>query len=78
MKRQIFESIKTGILDICYIWRKEYVTVFRDFGSIRFFSLPCHRHIRYYMLLFIHTEVVRDVPMVVVDNARTPLSREFM
>ena len=52
MKLQIFESIKTGMLDICYIWRKEYVTVFRDFGAL-IFSLPCHLHIRYYMLLFI-------------------------
>ena len=37
MKLQIFESIKTGMLDICYIWRKEYVTVFRDFGALIFF-----------------------------------------
>ena len=76
MKLQIFESIKTGILDICYIWRKEYVTVFRDFGAlIFFFALPFAYPILY--ALIYNTEVVRDVPMVVVDNARTPLSREL-
>ena len=76
MKLQIFESIKTGMLDICYIWRKEYVTVFRDFGAlIFFFALPFAYPILY--ALIYNPEVVRDVPMVVVDNARTPLSREL-
>lgn len=69
MKLQIFESIKTGMLDVCYIWRKEYVTVFRDFGAlIFFFALPFAYPILY--ALIYNPEVVRDVPMVVVDNAR--------
>lgn len=70
------EQLKTGFLDICYIWRKEYITVFRDFGALIFFLALPFAYPLLYALIY-NPEVVRDVPMVVVDNARTPLSREL-
>ena len=73
---KFFHSIRIGLADIYYIWRREYRAVFQDFGVILFFfALPFVYPIVYAAVY--NPEVVRDVPMVVVDNARTPLSREL-
>ncbi|MCH5328264.1 MAG: ABC transporter permease [Coprobacter sp.] len=71
------EQLKTGFLDICYIWRKEYGAVFRDLGALVFFLALPFAYPLLYALVY-NPEVVRDVPMVVVDQARTPLSRELV
>ena len=71
---KLLRSIKIGLADIYYIWRREYHAVFQDFGVILFFfALPFVYPIVYAAVY--NPEVVREVPMVVVDNARTPLSR---
>ena len=73
---KLLRSIKIGLADIYYIWRREYHAVFQDFGVILFFfALPFVYPIVYAAVY--NPEVVREVPMVVVDNARTPLSREL-
>ena len=73
---KLLRSIKIGLADIYYIWRREYRAVFQDFGVILFFfALPFVYPIVYAAVY--NPEVVREVPMVVVDNARTPLSREL-
>ena len=73
---KFFHSIRIGLADIYYIWRREYRAVFQDFGvMLFFFALPFVYPIVYAAVY--NPEVVREVPMVVVDNARTPLSREL-
>lgn len=59
------------------VYSKEFVLVFHDSGLILFFTfLPlCYPVI--YSLIY-NPEIVKDVPMVVVDCDRTPLSRELV
>ena len=69
---KLFHSIKIGLSDIYYIWRREYRAVFHDLGIVLFFfALPFAYPIVYAAVY--NPEVVREVPMVVVDNARTCL-----
>ncbi len=70
-------SLKTGLIEIFYICRKEYKAIFGDVGVLLFFfALPIIYPLVYAAIY--NPEVVREVPMVVVDNARTPLSRELV
>ena len=63
--------------DVFAVWRKEVRRVVHDQGALIFFILvPL-----FYPLLyaFIYTgEVVREVPVVVVDDGETAMSREFV
>lgn len=70
-------TFKIGFLDTCHIWENEFRYVFKDIGVLLFFfALPFAYPILY--ALIYNPEVVRDVPMVVVDHSRTPLSRELV
>ncbi|MEG2163678.1 MAG: ABC transporter permease [Bacteroidales bacterium] len=74
--KKFFEQLRIGFLDTCFIWREEYTHVFRDYGVILFFfALPLVYPIVY--ALIYNTELVRNTPMVVVDDCRTPLSRKL-
>lgn len=76
MKR-ILRQCYTGFLNTCRIWRDEYTFVFRDYGVLLFFfALPFAYPVVY--ALIYNPELVRDVPMAVVDDCRTPLSRELV
>ena len=72
-KRRVIE----GIHDLFYIWKREFRTTFRDQGVLIFFVfVPLVYPLIY---AFIYTnETIREVPAVVVDNARTSLSREYL
>lgn len=63
--------------DLNYIFREELRTIIRDKGVIIFFFLV---PIGYPLLYtFIYTnEVVRDVPIAVVDDCRSAQSREYL
>lgn len=75
--RKFFKQLRAGFLDTCFIWREEYTHVFRDYGVLLFFfALPLAYPIVY--ALIYNPELVRDVPMVVVDDCRTPLSRKLV
>lgn len=75
MKR-FFRQVYIGFLNTCRIWRDEYTFVFRDYGvMLFFFALPFAYPVVY--ALIYNPEIVRDVPMAVVDDCRTPLSREL-
>lgn len=65
------------IKDIFYIFRREFYTVFRDHAVITFFVLLTLGYPLVYTYLY-SNEVVREVPVAVVDHAQTPLSREFL
>ncbi len=63
--------------DIFYIFRKEFYDVFREPGVRAFFILLTLGYPIIYTYIY-SNEVVRDVPVAVVDHSGTPLSREFL
>lgn len=75
--RDLYKLLHEAISDTFFIWRKEAGRTVRDQGALIFFILvPL-----FYPLLyaFIYTEeTVREVPAVVVDDANTAMSREFV
>lgn len=70
-------KVRQGIFDLFYIWKQEFRNIFRDQGVLIFFILV---PLAYPLLYgFIYTdEVARDVPVVVVDDSHTTLSREYL
>lgn len=74
---RLFERIKQGFGDLCHIWVDEMRTVWKDEGVLIFFILvPL-----FYPLLYswIYTnEVVREVPVAVVDLSHSQMSRDFI
>ena len=76
MKTGFFASLKNGLADTIRIWRQEYVSVFKDMGAMLFFFVLPFAYPLLYAFIY-NPEVVRDVPLAVVDNSRTVLSREL-
>lgn len=70
-------NIKQAFSDFNYIFVEELKTIIRDKGVIIFFFLvPLGYPLLY---TFIYTnEVVREVPIAVVDNCRSAQSREYL
>ena len=60
-----------------YIFRREFYTVFRDHGVMVFFILLTLAYPVVYTYIY-SNEVVRKVPVAVVDHAASPVSREFV
>lgn len=63
--------------DIFYIFRREFYTVFRDHAVITFFIFLTLGYPIVYTYIY-SDEVVRKVPVAVIDNSQSPLSREFL
>lgn len=63
--------------DIFYIFRREFYTVFRDHAVITFFIFLTLGYPVIYTYIY-SDEVVRKVPVAVIDHSQTPLSREFL
>ena len=76
-KNSLLDTIIEGFLDVAYIWKRELKNVFVDQGVLIFFILV---PLAYPLLYgFIYTqEVVREVPVIVVDEDHSALSREFI
>lgn len=71
------KAIYNYIRNICHIWYKELRYILLDGGMILFLSvLPIAYPIVYSWIY--NNEVVRDVPVVVVDNSHSSLSREYI
>ncbi|MBO4965053.1 MAG: ABC transporter permease [Muribaculaceae bacterium] len=62
---------------VCETYVRELRNIFKDEGIMIFFFLLPLAYPIVYSLIY-NPEVVRDVPMVVIDNDRTALSREFV
>lgn len=79
MKREnrLQHMIKEGIQDTFYIWKEELKTVFKDEGVMIFFFLVPFVYPLLYAFIY-DNEVVCEAKMVVVDQSRTSLSREFI
>ena len=63
--------------DIFYIFRYEFYTVFKDHAVITFFVFLTLGYPVVYTYIY-SDEVVREVPVAVVDHAQSLLSREFL
>ncbi len=69
-------TIRRGFLDAAYIWKQEFHTIFKDLGVMIFlFILPLGYPVMYGLIY--NTQVVRDIPVVVIDDSRSTLSREY-
>lgn len=63
--------------DVFCIFRREFYTIFRDHGVLTFFILLTLAYPLVYTYIY-SNEVVREVPVAVVDRSATPDSREFV
>lgn len=73
----IFHSLYKGLQDTCFIWRKEIVQVVKDEGVLIFFIFVPLVYPLLYSWIY-NNEVVREVPVCVVDQSHSHLSREFI
>lgn len=74
---KIFRNIINWFFDIFRVWRQEFYNVFHDKGVLIFFFLLPTAYPIVYSLIY-NPELVRDVPVVVVDNSRSEVSRDFV
>jgi len=72
----IFRNIAEVISDAAYIWRQEMRQVFCDEGVLIFFIIVPLAYPLLYSWVY-NNETVRDVPVVVVDDSHSSLSRQF-
>lgn len=70
-------TISKGIRDMFFIWHNEMKKVFKDTGVIIFFFLVPFAYPLLYSIIY-NQEVVEEVPLVVVDDSKSSLSREFV
>lgn len=68
---------REGLLDACYVWWQEMKGVVKDEGVLIFFILVPLAYPLLYSWIY-NNEIVREVPVVVVDDSRSALSREFV
>ncbi len=73
----MFERQKAAINDMFYIWRQEISQMFKDEGIIIFFIVVPLLYPLIYSWIY-NNEVVHEVPVVVVDDCHTALSRQFV
>ncbi len=73
----IFRKAYDGLQNICYIWWEELKQVFHDEGVIIFFFVVPLVYPLLYSWIY-NNETVREVPVVVVDDSHTSLSRKFI
>ena len=65
------------LFNILQVWHAELTTVMRDKGIVIFILFVPMAYPLLYSYVYTN-EVVRDVPLAVVDESNTPLSREFI
>ena len=72
----IFHNIVEAVSDAAFIWRQEMRQVLRDEGVLIFFIIVPLVYPLLYSWIY-NNEVVHDVPVVVVDDNNSSLSRQF-
>lgn len=73
----ILLRIRQGVTDMCYIWSREMRQTVLDEGVLIFFILVPLLYPLLYSWAY-NNEVVREVPMAVVDMSHSHASREFL
>lgn len=71
------ERIYNGFLGIFHIWKLEMKKIFRDEGIILFFIIVPLLYPILYTTLYT-PEVVRELPVAVVDNSNSAWSRDYI
>jgi len=73
----IFHKLKAAVYDAAFIWRQEMRLALRDEGVLIFFIIVPLVYPLLYSWIY-NNEVVREVPVVVVDDNHSHLSRKFI
>ncbi|NPE24430.1 ABC transporter permease [Prevotella sp. PCHR] len=77
MSMKMLQRINEGLHDMCHIWAEEMKNVVRDEGVLIFFVLVPLLYPILYSWIY-NNEVVREVPVAVVDNSHSSMSRMFI
>ena len=79
MKRikSLLSAWSESLHDMCYIWWLEMKNTFKDEGVLIFFILVPLGYPLLYSWMY-NNEVVRDVPIAVVDQSHSSLSRQLL
>lgn len=75
--KSLLQHINEGIHDMCYIWAEEIKITWKDEGVLIFFILVPLLYPLVYSWIYTN-EVVREVPVAVVDMSHSNLSRQFI
>ena len=73
----IFHNFYKDIENTCYIWRKEMTQALKDEGVLIFFFIVPLVYPLLYSWIY-NNETVHDVPVCVVDQSHSALSRQFI
>ncbi len=73
----IFHNLYKGLLNACFIWRKEMQQVFKDEGVLIFFIVVPIVYPLLYSWIY-NNEAVHEVPVCVVDQSHSSMSRQFI
>ena len=73
----LLQTIIDGTRDACQIWREEMRQVFKDEGVLIFFFLVPLAYPLLYSWIY-NNEVVHEVPVVVIDDSHSQMSRAFI
>ena len=76
-KDGLLQTIIDGIYDACYIWREEMRQTIKDEGVLIFFILVPLVYPLLYSWIY-NNEVIHEVPVVVVDDSHTAMSRQLI
>lgn len=73
----IIEKCTSFITDIIYVWWVELKNIFKDEGALIFMVVVPLAYPLLYSWIY-NNEVVRDVPVAIVDMSHSSKSREFI
>ena len=73
----IFRKLKEHVTDILYVWRQEMKQVIRDEGVLMFLVIVPLGYPLLYSWIY-NNESIHEVPVVVVDQSHSALSRQFI
>ena len=76
-KDSLLHNIREGIQDMCYIWAREMRSTVKDEGVLIFFILVPLLYPLLYSWIY-NNQVVREVPVAVVDLSHSKQSRAFI
>lgn len=77
LPKDLFKKIITGLQDTCHVWAQELKSIFHDEGVLIFFIIVPLTYPLLYSWIY-NNEVVHEVPVVVVDDSHSSLSRHFI
>lgn len=78
MKQMNFkQKVTQGVYDLFYIWKREFGLILRDHAVLIFFVVVPFIYPIIYAFMYTN-EVLREIPVVVVDHSHSSLGREFL